>query len=103
VSHVLTFTHEAAEAIDAVVHSAPDAPDNAGLRIARGVAPDGEEGLQLSVTDRPEADDAVVEAEGTPVFLDSEAAAMLDDKVLDATVEGQQVGFMLRDQGGSPA
>ena len=101
---MLTFTHEAAEAIDAVVHSAPNAPDNAGLRIFRGVAPDGEEGLRLSVTDRPEPDDAVVEAEGTPVFLDSDAADMLDDKVLDASVEGQQVGFMLRDQGGeSPA
>lgn len=101
---MLTFTHEAAEAIDAVVHSAPNAPDKAGLRISRGVAPDGQEGLQLSVTDQPEPDDAVVEAEGTPVFLDSDAAAMLDDKVLDATVEGEQVGFMLHDQGGeSPA
>jgi iron-sulfur cluster assembly protein len=95
---VLTFTHEAAEAIDAVVQSASDAPDGAGLRIARGIAPDGQEGLQLSVTDGPAPDDAVVEAEGTPVFLESEAAAMLDDKVLDATVEGDRVGFMLRDQ-----
>jgi iron-sulfur cluster assembly protein len=100
---VLTFTHEAAEAIDAVVHSAPDAPDNAGLRIARTVAPTGQEGLQLSVTDSPAPDDAVVEAEGTPVFLDSEAAAMLDDKVLDATVEADQIGFLLRDRdGGEP-
>jgi iron-sulfur cluster assembly protein len=100
---VLTVTHEAAEAIDAVVHSAPDAPDGAGLRIARGVAPDGEEGLQLSVTDGPEPDDAIVEAEGTPVFLESEAAALLDDKVLDATVEGDRVGCTLREQGDEPA
>jgi iron-sulfur cluster assembly protein len=99
---VLTFTHEAAEAIDAVVHSAPDAPDSAGLRIARGVAPDGQEGLQLSVAGQPEPDDAVVEAEGTPVFLDSDAAAMLDDKVLDARVEGEQVGFMLLEQQDEP-
>ena len=98
---MLTFTHEAAEAIDAVVHSAPDAPDGAGLRIARGVAPDGQEGLELSVTDGPAP--AVVEAEGTPVFLESEAAEMLDDKVLDARVDGRQVGFMLRDQGGESA
>ncbi len=100
---MLTFTHEAAEAIDAVVHSAPDAPDGAGLRIARGVAPDGQEGLELSVTDGPAPDDAVVEAEGTPVFLDSEAAEMLDDKVLDAKVEGQQVGFLLREQHEPPS
>ena len=99
---MLTITHEAAEAIDAVVHSAPNAPDSAGLRIARGVAPDGQQGLQLSVTDGPAPDDAVVEAEGTPVFLESEAAAMLDDKVLDARVDGAQVGFMLREQGGEP-
>jgi iron-sulfur cluster assembly protein len=100
---VLTFTHEAAEAIDAVVHSAPDAPDSAGLRIARGVSPDGQEGLELSVTDGPAPDDAVVEAEGTPVFLEAGAAAMLDDMVLDANVDDQKVGFTLRDQGGEPA
>ena len=100
---MLTFTHEAAEAIDAVVHSAPDAPDGAGLRIARGAAPDGQEGLQLSVTDGPQPEDAVVEAEGTRVFLESAAAAMLDDKVLDATVEGDRVGFTLRDTEDEPA
>jgi iron-sulfur cluster assembly protein len=97
---VLTITHEAAEAIDAVVHSAPEAPDTAGLRIARAITPDGEQGLELSVTDRPAPDDAVVEAEGTPVFLESEAAELLDDKVLDAQVQGDQVGFMIRDQDG---
>jgi iron-sulfur cluster assembly protein len=99
----LTITHEAAEAIDMVVHSASDAPDTAGLRIARGTSPDGQEGLALSVADRPEPDDAVVEAEGTPVFLESEAAAMLDDKVLDAQVQGDQVGFLLREQDGPSA
>jgi Fe-S cluster assembly iron-binding protein IscA len=101
---VLTITHEAAEAIDAVVHSGQEAPDSAGLRIARGVTPEGQEGLTLSVTDGPAPEDAVLEAEGTPVFLDSGAAEVLDDKVLDARVQDGQVGFMLRDQdGGSPS
>jgi Fe-S cluster assembly iron-binding protein IscA len=95
---VLTITHEAAEAVDTVVHSAPDAPETAGLRIARGVTPDGQDGLALSVTGGPEDDDAVVDAEGTPVFLDPEAAQILDDKVLDAQVEGDQIGFMLRER-----
>ena len=94
----LTITHEAAEAIDMVVHSAPTTPDTAGLRIARGTSPEGEQGLALSVSDGPAPDDAVVEAEGTPVFLDAEAAALLDDKVLDAQVEGDRVGFVVRDQ-----
>jgi iron-sulfur cluster assembly protein len=95
---VLTITHEAAEAIDAVVHSATNASDTAGLRIARAVTADGQQGLELSVADAPVSDDAVLEAEGTPVYLDSEAAAMLDDKVLDAEVDGERVGFLLREQ-----
>jgi Fe-S cluster assembly iron-binding protein IscA len=99
---VLTITHEAAEAIDAVVHSAPVETETAGLRITRGVAPDGQPGLTLAVADAPESNDAIVEAENTPVFLDAEAAALLDDKVLDAQVEGGQVGFMLRDQQPGP-
>jgi iron-sulfur cluster assembly protein len=98
VSFVLTITHEAAEAIDAVVHSAPNAGETTGLRIARGVAPGGQEGLEISVTDQPAPDDTVVEAEGTPVYLESEAAELLDDKVLDARREGSQVGFTLRQQ-----
>ena len=100
---MLTITHEAAEAIDAVVHSAPDTSDGSGLRIARGVTPDGQEGLQLSVADGPAPDDAVVSAEGTPVFVESEAAAMLDDKVLDARMDEGQVGFLLREQGAEPS
>jgi len=95
---VLTITQDAAAAIDAVVDSAPTDSEHAGLRIARGVTPDGQPGLELSVAEAPAADDAVVASEGTPVFLDAEAATLLDDKVLDATVEGGQVGFTLRDQ-----
>jgi iron-sulfur cluster assembly protein len=95
---MLTITHDAAAAIDAVVDSAPTESDSAGLRIARGVTPDGQPGLQLSVAEGPAENDAIVPAEGTPVFLDADAAAMLDDKVLDAKVEGGQVGFTLRDQ-----
>ena len=99
---MLTFTHEAAEAIDAVVHSAPVETETAGLRITRGVSPDGQPGLTLAIADAPEAEDAVIEAENTAVFLDAEAAELLDDKVLDAQVEGNQVGFTLRDQQPDP-
>jgi iron-sulfur cluster assembly protein len=95
---VLTITHEAAEAIDAVVHSAPVETETAGLRIARGVSPDGQPGLTLAVADAPASEDAVIAAETTAVFLDAEAAELLDDKVLDARMEGDQVGFTLRDQ-----
>ncbi|MEA2248789.1 MAG: iron-sulfur cluster assembly protein [Solirubrobacteraceae bacterium] len=100
---MLTITDRAAEAIDAVVASAPNAADTAGLRIARATAPDGQEGLALSLTDGPAPDDAVVEGGGAPVFVDAAAAPIVDDKVLDAEVDGDQVGFMLRDQQGDEA
>jgi Fe-S cluster assembly iron-binding protein IscA len=98
VSFVLTITHEAAAAIDTVVQAGPDTLGTAGLRIGRAVTPEGQQGLELSVTDQPAPDDAVVDAEGTPVYLGSEVAEMLDDKVLDARREGDQVGFTLRTQ-----
>lgn len=100
---MLTITDRAAEAIDAVVASTPNAPDTAGLRIARATAPDGQEGLALSLADGPAAEDAVVEGAGAPVFVDPEAAEILDDKVLDAQMDGEHVGFMLREQDGDTA
>ncbi len=95
---MLTITDEAAAAIDAVVHAEPNAAGTAGLRIARGLTAEGHQGLELSDTHQPAPDDAVVDADGTPVYLGSAVAEMLDDKVLDARREGDQVGFMLRTQ-----
>jgi hypothetical protein len=40
----------------------------------------------------------VVEEQGARVFLEPEAAALLDDKVLDARVEQNQVAFRIADQ-----
>jgi iron-sulfur cluster assembly protein len=94
---VLTITDRAAEAIDAVVASAPNAQETTGLRISRATTPDGQEGLALALSDGPAPDDAVVEGDGARVYIDSAAATILDDKVLDAEVDGGQVGFMLRD------
>ena len=96
---MLTITQTAAEAIEAIVPSAPEVPDTCGLRIAHGVAPDGQEAFAVSVVDAPEPTDQVVDGQQTPVYLDSETAPLLDDKVLDARVEGGQVGFLLMEQG----
>jgi len=40
----------------------------------------------------------VIEGEGALVFLEPEAASLLDDKVLDARVEQDQVAFTIADQ-----
>jgi hypothetical protein len=52
--------------------------------------------VNLAVVDGPEATDQVLEH--ASVFLEPEAALLLDDKTLDADVVGDQVQFNLRDQ-----
>jgi iron-sulfur cluster assembly protein len=53
--------------------------------------------LQVSVVLLPAEDDEVIEEQGARVFLEPEAAALLDDKVLDASVEHNQVAFTIAD------
>jgi iron-sulfur cluster assembly protein len=93
---VLAITENAAEAIQTIVTSSPKAPEEAGLRIA--ASPGEEERLELTIAAIPAEDDEVVEGHGAQVFLDPQAASYLDDKVLDAHVEGHQVGFELLEQ-----
>jgi iron-sulfur cluster assembly protein len=73
-------------------------PDGAGLRIAT----DPQAGaLKLSLAPRPEAGDQVVDAAGVRLFLDAGAATVLDDKALDAAVDGTGgVEFAVSDQPG---
>ncbi|GAB2710865.1 hypothetical protein [Nocardia thraciensis] len=87
-------------AIDVVrtITSAEGTPQGAGLRI---FTDDGAETLQLALAAEPAEQDQVVTAEGSRIFLDQQAAAFLDDKVLDAGVDGNgQSSFVLGTQDG---
>ena len=46
----------------------------------------------------PAEDDEVIEEHGARVFVEAETAELLDDKLLDATVDHDQVAFVLLDQ-----
>jgi iron-sulfur cluster assembly protein len=98
---MLAVTEKAVSAIDGILAS-PELPDKAGMRITtetaptEGGAPQTE--LRLAVVDQPETSDQVLE--DAPVFLEPEAAAILDDKVLDAEVAGDQVRFNLKEEEG---
>ena len=75
-------------------------PEGAGLRITSEAAED-ESGatrieLRISLAKQPEEGDQVVE--GGPVFIESEAASFLHDKLLDADVTGNEAQFGLRNQ-----
>ena len=102
---MLALTPTAAEVVESIV-SQQELPDTAGVRITSeegGAAADGtasQRDLRLSVVEQPEAGDALVE--GTQVYVEpGETAQMLEDKVLDAEVEGNEVRFSIAQQGGT--
>jgi iron-sulfur cluster assembly protein len=95
---MLAVTEEAASAIDGILAS-PQMPDEAGMRVtAETVTEEGapRTDLRLTVVEAPEANDQIVE--DARIFLEPEAAALLDDKVLDADIAGEQVRFELKEQ-----
>ena len=94
---MLTLTPNAADAIKDLVGTA-DAPEGTGLRIASQPVGDNEASLELALTEGPMSGDEVLEEQGVNVFLESEAAAFLTDKVLDAEVEGEAVRFKIGEQ-----
>jgi iron-sulfur cluster assembly protein len=91
---MLTLTERAVEAVKELVSTAGAAPETGGLRMAAEPA-GAQTNLQLSVAAGPVDDDEVIEEQGARVFHDQGAAELLNDKVLDASVEQDQVGFTL--------
>lgn len=93
---MLAITEDAATAIDSILASS-GMPDGAGLRITQEVSTEsgGEPrtDLRLSLVESAEEGDEVLE--DVRIFLDPEAADFLDNKLLDADVEGEDVRFSL--------
>src|SRR6266496_3925338 len=86
---MLVVTEAAAEVVKSVT-STPQAPDGAGLRIASSVSEPQDAGaLQVTAAAGPGENDQVLEAAGARVFVEPQAAAYLDDKVLDAQLDEQ--------------
>lgn len=94
---MLVITDNAAEAIRGIV-ATPGVPDGAGLRIAIQEASAQPGVLEVSVAAEPEDSDQVVDESGARVFLEQRVVELLDDKQLDAQVEGASVGFTLSEQ-----
>ena len=94
---MLTITENAEQALDAVV-AAENAPEGAGVRISQGIGADGQPAIGLALAPAPEPGDAVVDDANVPVFVAAEVADLLDDKILDAQVQGEQIAFRLGEQ-----
>ena len=96
-SALLTLTDNAVEAVKHIVSSSEEISETGGLRLVAEQT-GMQTNLGLSVVPLPAEDDEVIEEQGARVFLEPEAAALLDDKVLDASVEQNQVAFTIADQ-----
>ena len=94
---MLALTDRTVEAVKEIVSSSGEAPETGGLRLSAE-----REGTQASFKLRlasvPAEDDAVIEERGARVFVDADAAALLADKMLDATVDQDQVAFTVVEQ-----
>lgn len=94
---MLAVTENAVETIKTIT-SSEGMPEGAGLRISTQNS-DEETELAVSVTDNPGESDQVLAGDGARLFLGPEAAAYLDDKVLDAQIDEQgQVSFAVGEQ-----
>jgi iron-sulfur cluster assembly protein len=93
---MLTLSPSAVEAVDSLLQR-PEVPDDAGLRIRTA----GESQLAIAIAPEPGPDDQVIEEGGARVFVEPEAAPMLDNVELDARTEGEQVAFGLTTPGSS--
>ena len=86
---MLVLTEAAAEVVKSVT-STPQTPGGAGLRIVSSASePEDPGALQVVAVAGPGENDQVIEATGARVFLEPQAAAYLDDKVLDAQLDEQ--------------
>jgi iron-sulfur cluster assembly protein len=94
---MLTITSDAAEAIRAIVQST-DVPDEGGIRISIARQNGSQASLELALSPAPMEGDDVLELNGAHVFLDEMASVALDDKALDAEVQGGEISFGIVEQ-----
>ena len=94
---MLALTDNAVEAVRDIVLSSDEATETSGLRMV--AEPEGmQANFHLAVVPLPAEDDEVIDEQGARVFLEPEAASLLDEKVLDASLEQDQVAFTIVDQ-----
>ena len=85
---MLVLTEAAAEVVKAIA-STPQAPEGSGLRIVSSAGSADPGALQVTATPGPYENDQVIDTAGAHVYLEPQAAAYLEDKVLDAEVDSE--------------
>ncbi len=86
---MLTITTAAGDVLESIGLSR-EIPPAGGLRLAFAPGRNGQPGLTMTIVDEPEPRDAVLDGTAVSLFVQPQAAALLDDKVLD--VEADESG-----------
>lgn len=94
---MLAITSDAAEAIKRIISEA-GYDETAGLRVGLNRVTDEKVSLQLLAAQEPAKGDHVVDYEGVRLFIDPQAYTTLDDRILDAKVSEQGIGFSMERQ-----
>jgi Fe-S cluster assembly iron-binding protein IscA len=94
---MLTLSADATQAIKQVVAST-EAGESGGIRFSITPVDQEQSRLELAVATSPEPGDTQVGEPGAKVFLDPEVVPLLDDKILDATLEAQSAAFTILDR-----
>jgi len=94
---LLALTDNAVEAVEQIVSSSDVDSEIRGMRVVAERA-GTDTYFHLSIVPLPAEDDEVIEEDGARIFLDPEAASLLDDKVLDVSVEQNQLAFTIGNQ-----
>jgi Fe-S cluster assembly iron-binding protein IscA len=94
---MLALTDRAVEAVRDIVAASDEATDSSGLRLT-AEREGTKASFKLRVVPLPAEDDEVIEEQGARVFVEPEAATLLDDKMLDVNVDHNQVAFTVIDQ-----
>jgi iron-sulfur cluster assembly protein len=94
---MLALTDRAVEAVRDIISSSDESSETGGLRLT-AERTGNQAAFKLRVVALPAEDDAVIEERGARVFIEPDAATLLDDKVLDATVDRNQVEFAVLEQ-----
>jgi len=90
---MLGITREAVRAVRELTE--PESVD--GLRIHAG-SQRFSRVVQIEVAEAPGVEDTVLEVEGARIYLDGETLRVLDDKVLDADLTGDEPHFAVLQQ-----
>ena len=94
---MLTLSADATQAIKQVVAST-EAGESAGIRFSMTPVDEDKSRLELAVASSPEPGDTQIGEPGAKVFLDPHVVPLLDDKILDATLEDQSAAFTILDR-----